>query len=271
MTEKFFKVLKAGQSVHGGNLTWSLPNGDTPGEWHEVEGEPVLCSRGLHLTDNLREWWTPGAKAYEAEVSEDATRTSYTKNGCKIAVSKCRLVRELAPDELIPHGIIVAGVVYETKPGETIIVDGGTVTALGNSNVTALGNSNVTALGNSKVTALENSNVTALGNSKVTALGNSKVTARGNSNVTALGNSKVTARGNSKVTARGNSKVTALGNSKVDAAGAATIIWLDGAVAPSCKEDAIVVDRRTAGSVSVFGSSGRYGEPESAPCMNPKC
>ena len=215
MTEKFFKVLKAGQSVHGGNLTWSLPNGDTPGEWHEVEGEPVLCSRGLHLTDNLREWWTPGAKAYEAEVSEDATRTSYTKNGCKIAVSKCRLVRELAPDELIPHGIIVAGVVYETKPGETIIVDGGTVTALGNSNVTALGNS--------------------------------------------------------KVTARGNSKVTALGNSKVDAAGAATIIWLDGAVAPSCKEDAIVVDRRTAGSVSVFGSSGRYGEPESAPCMNPKC
>ena len=215
MTEKFFKVLKAGQSVHGGNLTWSLPNGDTPGEWHEVEGEPVLCSRGLHLTDNLREWWTPGAKAYETEVSEDATRTSYTKNGCKIAVSKCRLVRELAPDELIPHGIIVAGVVYETKPGETIIVDGGTVTA--------------------------------------------------------LGNSKVTARGNSKVTARGNSKVTALGNSKVDAAGAATIIWLDGAVAPSCKEDAIVVDRRTAGSVSVFGSSGRYGEPESAPCMNPKC
>lgn len=45
-----YKVLENGQSFNGGQLKWSLPKGETPGDWHEVDGELKHCRNGLHLT-----------------------------------------------------------------------------------------------------------------------------------------------------------------------------------------------------------------------------
>lgn len=91
MTEKkLYKVLVNGRSCHGGDLAWSLPDGDTPGEWHRVEGDLEMCRRGLHLTDApYANWYKWGAAVYEAEA-EGVVEWDGDKCVCRAA----RLLRE---------------------------------------------------------------------------------------------------------------------------------------------------------------------------------
>jgi hypothetical protein len=274
---QFYKVLVAGKSAHGGSLEWSLPTNDEPGEWQEVTGSPVLCEQGLHLTTDLKEWWKPGAEAYLVEVAEDAKRTEFDSSASKIAVSKCRLVRKLTPGELADLGIIVAGATREIRSG-TVIVDGGTVRACGSSTVKAWGSSTVEAYdsstveayGSSTVKAYDSSTVRAYDSSTVKAWGSSTVKAYDSSTVKACGSSTVKAWGSSTVEAYDSSTVEACGSSTVEAcdsstveacAGRSVVVLLRGSVLPEIKEFAIVIDRRTAGTVGVFGASGKYGDP----------
>ena len=87
MQEILYKVLEDGKSVHGGNLTWSLPtpdgdNGFLPGDWHEVWGQVVICRNGLHLTTNpYGRWMTFNASVYEAEGAGDVVRDGDTLSG----------------------------------------------------------------------------------------------------------------------------------------------------------------------------------------------
>lgn len=96
---RLFKVLKHGQSFHGGSLSWSLPvqreDGSwEPGEWHEVE-EVEFCKRGFHLTWNPARWGAggEGCEVYEVEASElgEADERDY-----KVVARRVRLLRKVA-------------------------------------------------------------------------------------------------------------------------------------------------------------------------------
>jgi hypothetical protein len=73
-TQTLYKVLVGGQSCHGGNLKWSLPQraedgSYTPGDWHRVSGDLTICVRGIHLTTApYQSWWKWAAELYEAEA-----------------------------------------------------------------------------------------------------------------------------------------------------------------------------------------------------------
>ena len=72
------KVLKNGQSWHGGSHKWSLPEQDDKGNWKPgawtANITPIWCERGWHLTDNPVAWWGDGEEviAYLVEY-EGAT------------------------------------------------------------------------------------------------------------------------------------------------------------------------------------------------------
>ena len=96
---KFYKVVGAsGESLHGGNLTWSLPNGDKPGKWHSVKGEIEVCVNGLHLVNesHIADWLKPHSRIFEAEYRGATDSSEYEDSG-KVAVRSARLVREIAP------------------------------------------------------------------------------------------------------------------------------------------------------------------------------
>lgn len=98
--EQYYKVLVNGKSCHGGDLTWSLPNGDQPGDWHSVDGKIVLCENGLHVTTNPVHWWKDGCIVYEVEIDGEIGGRNDEK--AKIVVPKVRLLR--AVDSLIVDG-----------------------------------------------------------------------------------------------------------------------------------------------------------------------
>ena len=91
-----YKVLVDGQSVHGGNLTWSLPRQDEsgnwlPGDWHEVKGDIVICENGLHLTTEPHRWMKWGAEIYVAEGDGDQDGG----HGDKTAFRRARLLNKV--------------------------------------------------------------------------------------------------------------------------------------------------------------------------------
>lgn len=98
--EKFYKVLVNGKSCHGGNLVWSLPTENGPGEWQEVAGKIVLCENGLHVTSNPVHWWKDGCTVYEVEIDGEIGGRNNEK--CKIVVPKVRLIK--AVNSLIIDG-----------------------------------------------------------------------------------------------------------------------------------------------------------------------
>src|SRR5947207_13377532 len=103
-TETYYKILVDGSSCHGGSMKWSLPDGDKPGDWHEVPGKISLCSNGLHLTSRPIAWWKHGAEAYLAEVGE-----IFGRDKDKIVTNRARLLRRLTDDELATFRIFRAG------------------------------------------------------------------------------------------------------------------------------------------------------------------
>ena len=164
---KFYKVLGAeGQAIHGGELRWSLPQGDQPGEWHTVTGRIVVCQHGLHLTTRPIHFWLAGSRVFEAEWRGDADQSELERAGSeKIAVREARLLCEVDWGEFC----VWFDGEREVHSGEAIAYGSSQVTAYGSSQVTAYNSSQVTAYGSSQVTAYNSSQVTAYNSSQVTS------------------------------------------------------------------------------------------------------
>ena len=96
------KVLRGGESWHGGDHKWSLPTQAadgtwTPGGWTPPV-KPVVCSVGYHLTSEPARWWGEGDVA--AYLAEYDGAVSAREGEDKIAVERCRLLRPLTVAEL---------------------------------------------------------------------------------------------------------------------------------------------------------------------------
>jgi hypothetical protein len=60
--------LSNGESCHGGEFKWSLPEDDKPGEWTPVINDAIMCKRGYHLTTHYAHWSDrDNIEVYEAE------------------------------------------------------------------------------------------------------------------------------------------------------------------------------------------------------------
>lgn len=99
-----YKVLKGGQSCHGGRLTWSLPT-SIPGEWHEVNGVLSLCQRGLHVTTEPGRWWVDGCEVFLAEYEgvqapADDRERELAESKAKILARRVRLIRRVEMIEI---------------------------------------------------------------------------------------------------------------------------------------------------------------------------
>lgn len=115
------KVLgKGGYSVHGGYHKWSLPvafeGGWVPGAWTyraiptmtlDGHGNGVHVS-GWYLTREPIYWWPSGegVKAYLAEWRAEEEPIVHKD---KYAVSMCRLLRPLTPEEIKGCGVYITG------------------------------------------------------------------------------------------------------------------------------------------------------------------
>jgi len=122
------KVLKNGQSWHGGDHKWSLPelvnNIWKPGDWTS-EIKPVWCERGWHLTDNPVAWWGDGEGVIAYLVEYDGATAgpdpTSSDDPTKFAVERCRLLRPLTSAELAEKGIFLTGELDELKDGRYIL------------------------------------------------------------------------------------------------------------------------------------------------------
>jgi hypothetical protein len=109
------KVLRGGESWHGGSHRWSLPtqgkNGAwTPGEWAPVR-DPILCSKGWHLTHDPGRWWGDNVVAYLAEYDgpTDGPDPKSEDDPTKFAATRARLLRPLTAAEIEANGIYLSG------------------------------------------------------------------------------------------------------------------------------------------------------------------
>jgi hypothetical protein len=170
---KLYKVLVNGASCHGGALKWSLPTQTAtgkwrPGAWAEVVGDIVLCSNGLHLTDDPARWWVTGAECYEVEA-EGVVGSCDADPNRKVAARRVRLVRALSDADLADLRVLRFGE-HEIKTGIVAVDRSAQVTACGSAQVTACDSAQVTACGSAQVTACDSAQVTACGSAQVTAI-----------------------------------------------------------------------------------------------------
>ena len=187
-----FKVLSAtGASCHGGSMQWSLPDGEKPGQWHEIDGPTVMCRKGFHLTDDPKKWWVDGARVFVVEA-EDITGSLEIEADRKVVARKVRLLREATPAELEALCVFFVGY-HEIKTGIGIASGSATVTASGSATVTAYDSATVTASGSASVTASGSASVRASGSATVRASGSATVRASDSASVTASGSATVMA------------------------------------------------------------------------------
>jgi hypothetical protein len=87
----YYKVLGADGSYNG--FRWSLPEGETPGEWHKIAGIDFF-----YLTNRPRRWWW-------TDPSQDVFLAQWRGLCVKgaddvLLVEEARLIRKLSPVEL---------------------------------------------------------------------------------------------------------------------------------------------------------------------------
>ena len=163
MSAPLYKVLRGGESWHGGTRRWSLPtladDGTwTPGEWTPAV-TPVLCETGWHLTREPARWWGAGdVAAYLTQT--DGAVTRYDDGGAKCAVERCRLLRPLTRDELAALGVCTEGE-HEARSGIAHVSGSATVTAYGSATVRAYDSATVTAYDSARAHAAGQSVCTA--------------------------------------------------------------------------------------------------------------
>jgi hypothetical protein len=86
----YYKFLNEDGSAVYGYGTWSLPNGDTPGDWMPHVEELISCKSGYHLcrTEDLVIWMGP--RLFVAEVRGDVVESDD-----KIVCHQARLIKEV--------------------------------------------------------------------------------------------------------------------------------------------------------------------------------
>jgi hypothetical protein len=86
----YYKFLNEDGSAVYGYGTWSLPNGDTPGDWMPHVEELISCKSGYHLcrTEDLVIWLGP--RLFVAEVRGDVVESDD-----KIVCHQARLIKEV--------------------------------------------------------------------------------------------------------------------------------------------------------------------------------
>lgn len=108
-SQSWFKVLKKGQSFHGGDYKWPLPvrKGDVwePGAWVSLGASEYVefCVKGFHITRSPHLWQAEGATTYLVEVPAECfgSTATFQAGSDKAVVSKCRLLRPLTAEELL--------------------------------------------------------------------------------------------------------------------------------------------------------------------------
>lgn len=97
-TKTAYKILDKGRSCCGGKLAWSLPIGETPGDWHEVQGDLVRCRNGLHLTTEPKHFAPRKlhkAKTLECYLAEYDGDTLPENDSSEIVARRVRLLRHI--------------------------------------------------------------------------------------------------------------------------------------------------------------------------------
>lgn len=157
----YYKVLVEGRSCHGGDLAWSLPQDDQPGEWHEVAGRIEVCHNGLHLTTAPLNWMAPEGRVYLAE-GDGASDT----DGDKAAFARARLLRELTDPEYHALQIYRSGA-HVVHSGQAWASGSTTVRAYDSGTVEASDSATVEASGSATVRASDSATVWASGSATV--------------------------------------------------------------------------------------------------------
>ena len=161
-------IIPDGSPCHGGNpsFRWPLPvmqedGSFEPGAWAEVDGEIVICERGLHLTSEPARWWLPDAQCYVAEYAAD--EQPLHEGGDKYCGSRARLLR--------PSNWAEVAVWSE---GEHEITNG-YCRARGSAHVVAGNSAHVVARDSAHVVAWDSAYVVARGSAHVVAWGSAHV------------------------------------------------------------------------------------------------
>jgi len=187
-----FKVLVDGRSCHGGDFSWSLPQGAQPGDWHEVDAVE-MCRQGFHLTDWPPRWWLPTCAIYVVEA-EGVLGDASTDADRKCVAKKVRLLRLASDAELAAVGVFLSGS-HVFRDNATGIASGSaSVEAYDSASVEAYDSASVEAYGSASVEAYDSASVEAYDSASVEAYGSASVKASGSASVKASGSASVEAK-----------------------------------------------------------------------------
>jgi hypothetical protein len=102
MSQQLFKILdKDARATFGDRPKYPVPHGKRPGAWMPPIAEPVVASRGYHLTtDPLGE---AAGKSGPQRVFLAEYKGKISTGSRRVAAESVRLVREITPDwDLLP-------------------------------------------------------------------------------------------------------------------------------------------------------------------------
>lgn len=262
---KLYKVVgPAGKSIHGGNWNWSLPNGNNPGAWQVCLEQPLCCVCGFHLTTNPYSWWRgEGCRLFIAEVdwslpfSMEDNLIDVTTRDHKIAVQKCRLVRELAAEECALLGVLSSwhnNMDWAETSAPLIKMSGGKLEARNTEAYVQVYQAGAVRTSSRRVIAYDFATVYASYTANVVANGNAVVYATGSSTVTAYAQSTVFADDNATVIVRSRgAKVFVRNNAAAVVEYAHTSQYGNGAVIRSKKAPGRVLHRESGASGDING------------------
>jgi hypothetical protein len=247
----FYKVLGAnGQSVHGGEFLWPLPDGE-PGKWVEFNGDILLCRRGFHLTTNPYYWWDKlGVRLFIVEVDwsepfEFAAGSMLNGDMAKVAVRRCLLRREATSTECATLGLMSEHYSHRTIATDRAKITGGSAFIIGSTNVVASGKASV--------------NATA---ATVIATDKAQILARGTCIVHAFGETVVFACEGATVFAHDSARVFASGYSTVIVNSAYAKVWVAGAATAHIKDCAskhstgcVIPSKKNPGRITYKGAA----------------
>jgi hypothetical protein len=212
-----FKVLNGLKSCHGGEHTWTL------GEWYRIYAEPIVCSRGFHVTENPAAWFKPGCTVYVAEIDGLTDRApDNAEDSTKVAAQACRLIRPATDAELVERGIFLSGS-HQACKGLSVVWGTASVIATGSASVVAYESSSVKAYDSSSVKAYGSATVRAYERAFVNAYEFAAVQASGSVSVQAFNSSSVTAHDTVRVVAYSTASVQAFDSAFVTAYDAASV------------------------------------------------
>lgn len=263
---KLYKVVgPSGKSIHGGDWDWSLPKGDNPGEWAVCPEQPLCCVRGFHLTTDPYSWWRgEGCRLFLAEVDwslpfsmEDNLLDVNTRDR-KIAVQKCRLVRELTDAECASFGVLSSwhnNMDWADTSASLVKMSGGKLEAHNMEAYVQVYQAGAVRTSSRRVIAFDFATVYASYTANVYANCNAVVYATGASTVTASAASTVFADDNATVIVRSRgAKVFVRDRAVALVEYDEGAMFGDGAVVRSKKAPGVVLHRNSGASGDINGT-----------------